>query len=169
MHPPTDYPLLLGAVVPPSTCRVAAALPTPVQSRLILLASTLIFSLSRTMRRVREDRSGGRIQSRGLDHTLSDYVLAETVNLANARSGTRVAIRVLDLIEQSAGIRIEWIGTSRFDSTKAFFREHADHPYSFTDSTSFVMMRELKLSQALTTDHHFSQAGLDALLLTASQ
>jgi predicted nucleic acid-binding protein len=99
----------------------------------------------------------------------TDYILAETVNLANARSGTRVAIRVLDLIEQSAGIRIEWIGTSRFDLTKAFFRKHADHQYSFTDCTSFVVMRELKLSQALTTDQHFSQAGFDALLLTASQ
>ena len=99
----------------------------------------------------------------------TDYVLAETVNLANARSGTHVAIRVLDLIEQSAGIRIEWIGTSRFDSTKAFFRKHADHKYSFTDCTSFIVMRELKLSQALTTDHHFSQAGFDALLLTDSQ
>ena len=98
----------------------------------------------------------------------TDYVLAETVNLANARSGTRVAVRVLDLIEQSAGIRIEWIGTSRFDSAKTFFRKHADHKYSFTDCTSFVVMRELKLSQALTTDHHFSQAGFDALLLSFS-
>jgi predicted nucleic acid-binding protein len=95
----------------------------------------------------------------------TDYVLAETVNLANARSGTRVAGRVLDLIEQSSGIRIEWIGTARFDSTKAFFRKHADHTYSFTDCTSFVVMRELKLSQALTTDRHFAQAGFDALLL----
>ena len=99
----------------------------------------------------------------------TDYVLAETVNLANARSGTRVATRVLDLIEQSTGIRIEWIGTSRFDFTKAFFRKHADHQYSFTDCTSFIVMRELKLSQALTTDHHFSQAGFDVLLLTDSQ
>jgi len=96
----------------------------------------------------------------------TDYVLAETVNLANARSGTRVAGRVLDLIEQSSGIRIEWIGNSRFDSTKAFFRKHADHTYSFTDCTSFVVMRELKLSQALTTDHHFAQAGFEALLLS---
>ena len=97
---------------------------------------------------------------------ITDYILAEAVNLANARSGTRVALRVLDLIEQSAGIRVEWIGSSRFDSTKAFFRRYADHEYSFTDCTSFVVMRELKLSQALTTDKHFSQAGFEALLPT---
>jgi predicted nucleic acid-binding protein len=98
----------------------------------------------------------------------TDYVLAETLNLANARSGSRVALRLLDLIEQTAGIRIEWIGTSRFDLTKAFFRKHADHSYSFTDCTSFVVMRELKLSQALTTDRHFTQAGFEPLLPTAS-
>jgi hypothetical protein len=49
------------------------------------------------------------------------------------RSNTRVAIRVFDLIEQSAGIRIEWIGTSRLDFTKAFFRKHADHQFSFAE------------------------------------
>jgi predicted nucleic acid-binding protein len=97
---------------------------------------------------------------------VTDYVVAETVNLANARSGTGVAIRVLDLLEQSVGIRIEWIGMARFDMTKAFFRKHADHAYSFTDCTSFVVMRELKLSQALTSDRHFTQAGFEALLPT---
>jgi predicted nucleic acid-binding protein len=110
-----------------------------------------------------------RLLRAGRRFVATDYVLAEAVNLANARSGTRVAIRVLDLIEQTAAIRIEWIGTSRFDFTKAFFRKHSDHPYSFTDCTSFVVMRELKLSQALTTDHHFSQAGFDALLVADSQ
>src|SRR5271167_3254345 len=56
----------------------------------------------------------------------TDYIVAETVNLANARSAAGVAIRVLELLAQSAGIRIEWIGTARFDVTKTFFRKHAD-------------------------------------------
>lgn len=95
---------------------------------------------------------------------VSDYVVAEAVNLANARGGSRVARRVLDLIEQTAGIRLEWIGSARFEQAKAFFRKHADHNYSFTDCTSFVIMRELKLRQALTTDRHFAEAGFEPLL-----
>jgi predicted nucleic acid-binding protein len=94
----------------------------------------------------------------------TDYIVTETVNLANARSGAHVATRVLDLVEQSAGLRIEWIGTTRFDAAKAFYRKHADHGYSFTDCSSFVVMRELRLRQALTTDRHFTQAGFEALL-----
>jgi predicted nucleic acid-binding protein len=95
---------------------------------------------------------------------LTDYVIAETVNLAVARRGTHVGLRVLDLIEQSVGIRIEWVETSRFDRTKAFVRKHADHLYSFTDCSSFVVMRDLRLRQALTTDGHFPEAGYEALL-----
>lgn len=98
----------------------------------------------------------------------SDYVVTETINLANARGGTQVALRILDLLERSAGIRVEWIGPLRFDQTKAFFRKHADHSYSFTDCSSFVMMRELRLTEALTTDRHFREAGFQVLVGSAA-
>ena len=94
----------------------------------------------------------------------TDYVVAETVNLANARAGSILGARILDLIEQSAGIRVEWITSARFDSTKRFYRRHADHRYSFTDCASFVVMRELELADALTTDRHYSEAGFVSLL-----
>jgi predicted nucleic acid-binding protein len=95
---------------------------------------------------------------------VTDYIVAETLNLANARSGAHVAIRVMDLLEQSSGIRIDWVGSARFDATKAFFRKHSDHGYSFTDCTSFLVMRELRLTKALTSDGHFTEAGFEALL-----
>jgi len=71
------------------------------------------------------------------------------------------------LIEQSAGIRLEWIGSERFEHARAFFRRHSDHGYSFTDCTSFVVMRELRLTEALTSDRHFVEAGFRALLPVA--
>ena len=95
---------------------------------------------------------------------VTDYVVAETMTLARARSGAHVAVRVLDLVEQSAGIRIEFIVPPRFETTKRFFRKHVDHTYSFTDCSSFVVMQELRLTQALTTDGHFPEAGFEALL-----
>ena len=41
-----------------------------------------------------------------------------------------------------------------------FFR-YLDKSYSFTECTSFVVMRELKLKDALTTDRHFRQMGFN--------
>jgi uncharacterized protein len=87
-------------------------------------------------------------------------VIDEAVTLAKVRGCALVAGRVLNLLERSQGIRIEWIGPDRFEATRAFFRKHADHSYSFTDCSSFVVMRELRLDQALTTDRHFVEAGL---------
>ena len=94
----------------------------------------------------------------------TDYVVTEAVNLANARGGKLVAGRVLDLIKQSAGIRVEWIGVERFTRTKAYFRKHADHGYSFTDCTSFIVMKEERLTEALSTDAHFVEAGFKSLI-----
>jgi uncharacterized protein len=98
---------------------------------------------------------------------VTDYIVDETVTLARARGSDAVALRVLDLIEQSAGIRVERIDAARFDATKAYFRRHADHAYSFTNCSSFVVMRELRLRQALTTDAHFVKAGFEVLLRTS--
>ena len=106
----------------------------------------------------------GKVTRNGQRLVVTDYVVDEAVTLAKARSGTRVALRILDLIEQSAGIRVERIDAGRFDETKAFFRRHADHDYSFTDCSSFVLMRELELKQALTSDRHFREAGFEPLL-----
>ena len=98
----------------------------------------------------------------------SDYVVAETLNLAVARKGRIVGDRLLQLLETSSGLRVEWIGPERFQAAKAFFRKHADHDYSFTDCTSFVVMRELRIDDALTSDRHFVEAGFRMLLRAKS-
>ena len=93
----------------------------------------------------------------------TDYVVCEALNLANARAGHHVGTRILELIERSTAIRVEWIGSLRFEATKIFYRRHSDHRYSFTDCTSFVIMRELRISDVLTTDEHFTEAGFEIL------
>ena len=97
----------------------------------------------------------------------TDYIVDETLTLTKARINARAALALLDRIERSEAINLEDIAPHRFDTAKAFFVKHADHGYSFTDCTSFVLMRELRMTQALTTDRHFSEAGFEALLPVA--
>jgi predicted nucleic acid-binding protein len=94
----------------------------------------------------------------------TDYVIDETLTLTKARINAESAVGLLDRIEASDAVVMEDIATERFVAAKTYFRKHADHGYSFTDCTSFVLMRELKITAALTTDRHFKEAGFDLLL-----
>jgi predicted nucleic acid-binding protein len=105
-----------------------------------------------------------RLAPGGVRLLLTDYILDEAATLAKARAGGMAALKLLEIVERSHAFAMVWIDPERFEAAKSFFRKHADHDYSFTDCTSFVAMRELKLKQALTTDRHFAEAGFQPLL-----
>lgn len=48
----------------------------------------------------------------------------------------------------------------------ALYRSRADKRWSLTDCLSVVVMERRHLTEALTTDHHFEQAGMNALMLS---
>lgn len=99
---------------------------------------------------------------RGLVTT--DYILDETLTLTKARTNATVSLALLERIEKSKAIRLTQISFEQLESAKTYFRKHSDHAYSFTDCTSFVVMEELRLTEALTTDRHFLEAGFRPLL-----
>ncbi len=51
-----------------------------------------------------------------------------------------------------------------FDQGLALFAERQDKDWSLTDCISFVVMERQGLKEALTGDHHFTQAGFTLLL-----
>lgn len=94
----------------------------------------------------------------------SDYVVDESCTLAKVRAGSAAAFRLLDLLHQTQSVEWEWIGAERFERAEVLFRKQHDQRYSFTDCTSFALMRELKIEAALTSDEHFRAAGFRPLL-----
>jgi predicted nucleic acid-binding protein len=93
----------------------------------------------------------------------TDYVLDETLTHMRMRFGLEVAQAWWEKAEQSTRLRWEWVGMARAEKAREMFFHHCDKDYSLTDCTSFVVMKELKLKQALTTDKHFAQAGFQVL------
>lgn len=99
----------------------------------------------------------------GLLLVTTDYVMDETLTLIRMRLGLPAAKLWWEQIEGSLRVRWEWVGAERAEKArKAFFR-YRDKNYSFTDCTSFVVMQELRLKEALTTDRHFRQMGFQLL------
>ena len=94
----------------------------------------------------------------------TDHVLGDTATLLRARGFNRLAPLLFESVETSSSIRIGWTTPARFREVKAFFLRRADKAWSFTDCLSFVVMRELGLREALSTDDHFRQAGFALVL-----
>jgi hypothetical protein len=95
----------------------------------------------------------------------TDYVLDETATLLRARGLTKQLKEFLWLTEASQALSIEWMTPDRFAAARTFMLKHLDQEFSFTDCASFIVMKELRLIDALATDKHFRIAGFNPLLL----
>jgi len=93
------------------------------------------------------------------------YVLAELVALTHARRLPRQAsldfvVGILD----NAEIEIVWVDELLYRAALSFLQARLDKTYSLCDAISFLLMQERGIAKALTTDHHFEQAGFRRLL-----
>jgi predicted nucleic acid-binding protein len=91
-------------------------------------------------------------------------VLVEFAN-SLARPKFRLkAGRTIDDFQRDPSIEIIPLTGELFEKAFALFRERADKAWGLTDCISFVVMQERGISEALTADEHFEQAGFTALL-----
>jgi len=93
------------------------------------------------------------------------YVLAEFVPLCQSRAFPRreSLAFVVDMLS-SPEIDIVWVDEMLSRSALALLNARMDKTYSMCDAVSFVLMRDRGVTEALTTDHHFDQEGLQRLL-----
>ena len=94
----------------------------------------------------------------------TDYVLDETATLLKARGFRHLLGPLFEAVAASQACRLEWTDPDRFQQAQAFFLKHADQAWSFTDCLSIRVMKDLRLSDALTKDTHFHEAGFVVLL-----
>jgi predicted nucleic acid-binding protein len=94
----------------------------------------------------------------------TDYVLDETMKrLFSAAPFAKARLFFEGLFEASRQglLDIEHVTPERFIRAWRLRLRYHDKPrISFTDLTSFVVMRELGLREALTADAHFEQVGM---------
>ena len=93
----------------------------------------------------------------------TDYVLDEALTLLRSRRDLASANAFIDKIRKSKSIRVFWIDEGLFEKALVIFQKSDHKTWSFTDCTSFALMRELSVSDAFTFDRHFSEAGFLAL------
>lgn len=94
-----------------------------------------------------------------------NYVIAEFVALAQARGYPReLSLTFSSALTSDPEIEVMWVDPSLHHEALALLRSHLDKSYSLCDAVSFLVMGGQQITDALTTDHHFAQAGFQALL-----
>lgn len=94
----------------------------------------------------------------------TDWILME---VADALAKSRCRSRVMDFVQhlrQAPGCEVVPVSRETLDRALDIYHQHTDKEWTLTDCVSFVVMRERDLSEALTQDHHFEQAGFTVLL-----
>jgi predicted nucleic acid-binding protein len=95
----------------------------------------------------------------------TEWILMELAD-ALAESGSRRLVPpfIRDL-SQDPSVQIIPVSTALFRRGLRLYEERQDKGWTLTDCTSFVVMRDENVTDALTGDHHFKQAGFNALLM----
>ncbi len=89
------------------------------------------------------------------------FEVANALSKARHRAGAVAALRAF---ESDPLIEIIDLTPELYRLAFDLFQQRMDKEWSLTDCLSFAIMQQRGLTEALTSDEHFKQAGFDALL-----
>lgn len=89
----------------------------------------------------------------------TDYIVDETLTLLRSHKQSRVALRLGQQLFEGTFGRLYYLTPEDLAEAWESFRQFDDKEWSFTDCTSKVVIERLRIGQAFSFDHHFSQFG----------
>ncbi len=95
---------------------------------------------------------------------ITEAVLIEIGN-ALARSNRFAAAAFINSCYVTPNVRVVPVDSSLLKRAIDFYNNREDKEWGLTDCISFIVMGDHGLTEALTADEHFQQAGFHALLL----
>ena len=100
--------------------------------------------------------------SKALIYT-SDYIIDEAITTILARGNHKQSVLAGEAFFTSKIIKIIHVSADYFQSTWELYQKYKDKMFSFTDVTSFVIMKNLGIRKAFAFDREFIQAGIELI------
>ncbi|MGI8670087.1 MAG: type II toxin-antitoxin system VapC family toxin [Aridibacter sp.] len=91
-------------------------------------------------------------------------IILEIGNSLSKLKYRQSAIGLIDFLRSDSSISIITLDTELFDAAFELFSNRSDKEWGLIDCASFIVMQEQEITDALTADEHFVQAGFRALL-----
>jgi hypothetical protein len=92
------------------------------------------------------------------------YVIDETLTLMRARGWHQKALDFGRAVFAGRLAAVRYVSPAEIAAAWDVFRRFADKDWSFTDCTSYAVIRTLGLPQAFSFDQHFRQFGTAAVV-----
>jgi predicted nucleic acid-binding protein len=89
----------------------------------------------------------------------TDAVLLEVMDALSSPRVRETAAQFWKHIHADSDLVIVRLDEKLLNRAVAIYEQHRDKAWSLTDCTSFVVMKDRGIAEALTADHHFEQAG----------
>jgi uncharacterized protein len=99
----------------------------------------------------------------------TEAVLMEIGNALSRARWRALGYATIQDLRADPNIEIVPVDAALFERALALYGERMDKEWGLTDCLSFVVMQERNLTQVLTTDRHFGQAGFVDLLANFGQ
>lgn len=96
----------------------------------------------------------------------SDAVLLEWLNAMSDATTRRIAVASCLRVRSDSRIEVVPMEAELLGSALHLYRDRPDKGWSLTDCLSFLVMERRGMTEALTTDRDFEQAGFRALMLS---
>lgn len=104
------------------------------------------------------------ISNQQIQLVTSEWVLLEVADAMASRDKRQQFVTFNHAIRSEPGVTLIVVESRSLAKGMAIYAARPDKEWSLTDCISFNLMRELEITDALTGDHHFEQAGFRALL-----
>jgi len=90
-------------------------------------------------------------------------ILLEIGNSLSKQKYRAAAIQLLDSLETDPSVEVVLLINSLYRSAFNLFKQREEKEWGLVDCISFIVMQDRGITDALTTDAHFQQAGFRAL------
>lgn len=94
---------------------------------------------------------------KGARFVTTNFVVCETINYLRAKVSHNVAVIFRENLKKSGIVDTISIIPPMEDAAYSIFKLYSDKDFSFTDCTSFAVMKSLRIGNAFAFDRHFEQ------------
>ncbi len=90
----------------------------------------------------------------------SDYVIDETITTILVRGNHKQSVLAGEALFTSKIIKVIHVSEDYLRAAWGLYQKYKDKMFSFTDVTSFTIMKDLDIVKAFAFDREFTQAGI---------